>query len=100
MPNSFSERLYSALLCSYPADMRLQFGDEMLEVFSFQLRKARERNGRFGQLCVWCCVARESLWEAVSSKRQIAAIFMVSGLFAMGLMCGFLWVAFANPLVF
>jgi putative ABC transport system permease protein len=48
----FSDRLYRALLCLFPADFRGDFGSEMEEVFRDQRREA-ELKGKIGLLRLW-----------------------------------------------
>lgn len=57
-------RIYSALLFLYPRTLRRQFGEEMTEVFTDQLRDARQCGGWCGEVRVWGCVAGETVRTA------------------------------------
>jgi hypothetical protein len=87
----FSRQIYAAVLLLYPAALRRQFGEEMIEVFADQMQDASHRAGWVGQARVWSCVGRETLSTTVSSHLQIMGISLVSGLTALGLMCTFFW---------
>ena len=50
---TFSERAFAALIRLFPSDFRDQFGQDMCELFSDQLRAARQRAGIVGVLRVW-----------------------------------------------
>jgi hypothetical protein len=89
-------RIYSTLLFLYPSALRRQFGEEMLEVFSEQMRDACQRGGWTGGMGVWRCVGGEVLSTVVSSHLQIVGISFVSGLTALGLMCSFFWAIFEH----
>ena len=84
-------RIYGALLLFYPASLRRQFEEEMVEVFIDQLQDACRKDGWAGGLEVWCCIGAEVLRTAVSSHLQIAGISVVSGLTALALLCSFFW---------
>ena len=45
-------RIYSSLLFLYPSAFRRQFGEEMLEVFSEQMREACQQGGWLGGMAV------------------------------------------------
>jgi hypothetical protein len=89
-------RIYAALLRLYPSPLRRQFGEEMVEVFADQMRDACQRDGWVGGMGVWRCVGGETLRTAMSSYLQIAAIALVSGLTALGLMGSFFWAIFGQ----
>ena len=89
-------RVYATLLLLYPATLRRQFGEEMIEVFADQMRDACQRDGWVGWIGVWCCVGGEALRTVVSSHLQIVGISLVSGLAALGLMCSFFWATFGQ----
>ena len=44
-----SGRVYSAIVLLYPRTLRREFGQEMVEVFSEQLRDARRLDGWLGE---------------------------------------------------
>jgi hypothetical protein len=46
-------RIYAALVLLYPAILRRQFGEEMIEVFAEQMRDACRKNGWVGGMGVW-----------------------------------------------
>ena len=87
-------RIYSSLLFLYPSAFRRQFGEEMLEVFSEQMREACQQGGWLGGMAVWRCVSGELLRTVFSS--QFVGISFVSGLTALGLMCSFFWAIFGH----
>jgi hypothetical protein len=89
-------RVYAALLLLYPATLRRQFGEEMIEVFTDQMRDACHKDGWAGGVGVWRCVVGEALRTALCSHLQIIGISFVSGLTALGLMCSFFWATFAR----
>jgi hypothetical protein len=89
-------RIYSALLLLYPSAFRREFGEEMLEVFSEQMRDACHQDGWLGGMAVWRCVSGEILHTVFSSHLQLVGISFVSGLTALGLMCGFFWAIFEH----
>ncbi|MBV9145635.1 MAG: hypothetical protein JO065_06940 [Acidobacteria bacterium] len=66
MPNSLVETLaklnsslYEVLLPLYPSSIRLEFRDEMLSVFSEQVRSGFRRKGIAGLWRVWYSIAEE-----------------------------------------
>jgi hypothetical protein len=88
-------RVYTAVLLLYPATLRRQFGEEMIEVFADQMRDAWQKDRWAGGVGVWGCVGREALRTALSGHLQIIGISFVSGLTALGLLCTFFWATFA-----
>ena len=56
------EAFYGWILRSYPPDFRARFGNEMIHVFSENIRNQYERRGFFG--CVYALCS--ALWEVVS----------------------------------
>ena len=52
-PRASHERAYRGLLRLYPAEFRARFGDEMVQLFSDQLRDARTGRGRSGLTDTW-----------------------------------------------
>ncbi len=92
----FSQRLYAVLLPLYPVPLRRQFGNEMMEVFTEQIRDAHHKDGWIGELAIWCCVASETLSTVASSYAQIAGISVISTLAALGLTCTFICIASGN----
>jgi hypothetical protein len=91
-----SSRVYATLLLLYPANLRRQFGEEMIEVFADQMRDACQRDGWVGGIGVWRCVGGETLRTVLSSYLQIVGISLLSGLAALGLMCSFFWAIFGQ----
>jgi hypothetical protein len=89
-------RIYSSLLFLYPSAFRRQFGEEMLEVFSEQMREACQQGGWLGGMAVWRCVSGELLRTVFSSHLEFVGISFVSGLTALGLMCSFFWAIFGH----
>jgi hypothetical protein len=89
-------RIYSSLLFLYPSAFRRQFGEEMLEVFSEQMREACQQGGWLGGMVVWRCVSGELLRTVLSSHLEFVGISLVSGLTALGLMCSFFWAIFGH----
>jgi hypothetical protein len=92
---SWGCRIYAALVLLYPATLRRQFGEEMIEVFAEQMRDACRKNGWVGGMGVWRSVAGETLRTALSSHLRIIGISFASGLTALGLLCTFFWATFA-----
>jgi hypothetical protein len=88
-------RAYAAVLLLYPATLRRQFGQEMIEVFADQMRAAWQKDGWAGGVAVWSCVSREALVTALSSHLQVIGISFVSGVTALGLLCTLFWATFA-----
>jgi predicted permease len=50
---TLSERAFAALIKLFPSDFREQFGQDMCELFSDQLRAARQRAGTLGVFRLW-----------------------------------------------
>lgn len=92
----FSRRVYAALLLLYPAALRRQFGEEMIEVFTDQMRDACRKEGWIGGMGVWRCVGGEALRDAASRHLQTVAVSLVSSLAALGFLCSFFWAVFAH----
>jgi hypothetical protein len=88
-------RVYAAVLHLYPAPLRRQFGEEMMEVFADQMRDACRADGWVGGMGVWIGVGRETVGTALSSHLRLIGISFVSGLTALGLLCTFFWATFA-----
>ena len=86
-----SGRVYSAILLLYPRTLRREFGKEMVEVFSEQLRDARHLDGWLGELNLWGCVAGETAKTLATAHMQIVGVSVASALIAFGLMSTFLW---------
>jgi hypothetical protein len=86
-----SSRVYSVVLMLYPRTLRREFGQEMVEVFSEQLRDARQIDGRLGELKLWCCVAGETVRTLATAHMQIVGVSVASALIAFGLISTFLW---------
>jgi hypothetical protein len=86
-----SSRVYSVILMLYPRTLRREFGQEMVEVFSEQLRDARQIDGSLGELKLWCCVAGETVRTLATAHMQIVGVSVASALLAFGLISTFLW---------
>jgi hypothetical protein len=86
-----SGRVYSAILLLYPRTLRREFGQEMVEVFSEQLRDARQIDGWLGEMKLWGCVAGETVRTLATAHMQIVGVSVASALIAFGLMSTFLW---------
>lgn len=89
-PTNLSRRVYAATLFLYPAALRHKFAEEMIEVFSEQIRDAAQREGWLGELKVWICIAGEAFRAAMLSHLQPLSITVISGLTALGITCVFL----------
>jgi hypothetical protein len=96
LPLRVSHRVYAALLLLYPTALRQQFGEEMLEVFTDQMRDARNKDGWVGEMAVWRCVAGETVHTVVSSHLQTASVSVLSILAAFGLVTTFFWSIFGQ----
>jgi hypothetical protein len=92
-------RVYAALLLLYPSDLRREFGEEMIEVFTDQMRDACESRGWAGGMSVLRCVSEEALRTVVCSHLRIIGISLVSGLTAFGLMFTFFWACFQGTVI-
>jgi len=92
----FSQRVYAVLLMLYPGALRREFGEEMMQVFTDQMRDAWQRNGWVGGAEVWRLVGCEVLRTVVSSHLQVVGISVVSGLTALGMMLSFFWATFGH----
>jgi hypothetical protein len=86
-----SSRVYSVILALYPRRLRREFGQEMVEVFSEQLRDARQIDGSLGELKLWACVAGETVRTLATAHMQIVGVSVASALIAFGLISTFLW---------
>lgn len=86
-----SSRAYSAILLLYPRTLRREFGQEMVDVFTEQLRDARRLNGRLGEMKLWGCVAGETVRTLATAHMQMVGVSVASALIAFGLMSTFLW---------
>jgi hypothetical protein len=89
--NTFSERIYSAVLFLYPRELRQQFGQEMLEVFSRQIRDAYQKKGWIGEIAICRCVAGESIRILAERHTKIAGISISSVLVTYALMDVLFW---------
>jgi len=86
-----SSRVYSVILLLYPRSLRREFGQEMVEVFSEQLRDTRRLDGWLGEVKLWGCVASETVRTLATAHMQIVGVSVASALIAFGLMSTFLW---------
>jgi hypothetical protein len=90
-PTLLSGRVYSVILLFYPRTLRREFGQEMVEVFTEQLRDARRLDGWSGEMKLWGCVAGETLRTLATAHMQIVGVSVASALIAFGLMSTCLW---------
>lgn len=74
-PRDATTRLYSALLRLYPREFRLQFGEEMTQVFADQVAEARDEQGIAGVMRV-CCEAVAELFT-VALPSQLANVMVI-----------------------
>ena len=88
-------RLYGTLLLLYPANLRFEFGEEMLSVFAEQVRDGCKRRGLAGLWRVWYSVAIEIFELAIPLRADLtrlkvpaASILTSSALFLL-----FTWLA-------
>ncbi len=88
---ALSSRIYSVILLLHPRTLRREFGEEMVEVFSQQLRDVRRIDGWPGELKLWGCVAGETVRTLAVAHVQIVGVSVASALIAFGLMSTFLW---------
>jgi len=78
----FSVRAYSAMLFLYPAELRRDFGAEILDVFREDLNHASSYRGLAGMLSVWACALREFVRIALPAFAENRRIAVPSILFA------------------
>lgn len=64
--------LYRQILLAYPADLRVRFGSDMLEIFEDLLRDSSSHSGFSGELSVWGDAGRELLTVALPARLQSA----------------------------
>jgi hypothetical protein len=72
---TFSIRAYAAMLFLYPAELRRDFGGEILDVFREDLNHANSFRGIAGMLSVWACAFREFVRIALpawAENRRVA----------------------------
>jgi hypothetical protein len=79
---SFSVRAYSAILFLYPAELRRDFGVEILDVFREDLHQASSYRGVVGLMSVWACALREFIRIALPAYAENRRIAVPSILFA------------------
>jgi hypothetical protein len=80
---ALSLRAYSAMLFLYPADLRRDFGAEILEVFREDLNHASFYRGFAGMLSVWACALREFARIALPAYAENRRVAVPSILFAL-----------------
>ena len=64
----FCHQVYESSLIFYPRDLRVDFGNEMIEVFDEQAREAYFRRGFSGLLRVWLSATREIVTVAFPGR--------------------------------
>lgn len=72
---SFSLRAYAAMLFLYPAELRRDFGGEIIDVFREDLNHASAFRGFAGLAGVWACALREFVriaLPAYAENRRVA----------------------------
>ena len=73
-----SGRIYAAILLLYPRTLRREFGQEMVEVFTEQLRDARRLDGWAGEMKLWGCIAGETVKTLATAHMQIVGVSVAS----------------------
>jgi hypothetical protein len=63
-------KIYSGMLLLYPADLRRDFGQEMIELFGEDLAEAWQSSGVAGLLRVWWCAVCEILRVAIPGQME------------------------------
>jgi hypothetical protein len=77
-----SIRAYAALLALYPAELRREFGSEIVEVFAEDLANAVRFRGLRGFLSVWWCALREFVRIALPAQAENRLVAVPCILFA------------------
>lgn len=80
---SFSVRAYAAMLFLYPAELRRDFGAEILDVFREDLGHAGSFRGLAGIASVWACALREFLRIALPAYAENRRVAVPAILFAL-----------------
>ena len=79
---TLSVRAYTAMLFLYPAELRRDFGSEILDVFREDLNHAGSYRGLAGMLSVWTCALREFIRIALPAWAENRRVAVPSILFA------------------
>ncbi len=85
--HSISQRLYASLLLVYPAALRREFADEMVDVFSQQLHEAHQAQGWRGDFDVWGRVACETAHTLATSYMRAIGVSVFSAVASLGIIC-------------
>jgi hypothetical protein len=80
---TLSVRAYSAMLFLYSAELRRDFGGEILEVFREDLSQASSFRGLAGIAGVWSCALREFVRIALPAYAENRRVAVPSILFAL-----------------
>jgi hypothetical protein len=78
-----SLRIYERLLGLYPADLRRDFGREMVLAFADDMEAAWRGNGALGIVRVWRCALRETLTIALPAHKTDPCIVVPAASFAL-----------------
>ncbi len=70
----FSRQIYAAVLLLYPAALRRQFGEEMIEGFTDQMHDAQQKVVGWAKRGSGAVLPEKHLSTAVSSHLQIVGI--------------------------
>jgi hypothetical protein len=80
---SFSVRVYAVMLFLYPAELRRDFGAEILDVFREDLNNSSFYGGVPGIASVWGCALREFFRIALPAYAENRRVAVPSILFAL-----------------
>ena len=80
---SFSVRAYAVMLFLYPAELRRDFGAEILDVFREDLNNGSSYGGLTGIASVWACALREFFRIALPAYAENRRVAVPSILFAL-----------------
>ena len=80
---SFSVRVYAVMLLLYPAELRRDFGAEILDVFREDLNNGSSYRGVTGIASVWACALREFFRIALPAYAENRRVAVPSILFAL-----------------
>jgi len=80
---SFSVRVYAVMLLLYPAELRRDFGAEILDVFREDLNNGSSYRGVTGIASVWGCALREFFRIALPAYAENRRVAVPSILFAL-----------------
>ena len=79
----FSLRIYERLLRLYPADLRRDFGREMVLAFADDMEAAWNANRALGIVRVWRCTLHETLTLALPAHKTDPCILVPAAAFAL-----------------